>query len=111
MEERMQMRIVTILSVMLMVLAVAASALAKSPSQTECEEAGGTFDRTQGTVTCTFVEEDPVGQSEASGGHSQTTTTTDEESSKGTLKNEPQHEETSECVGPGNSGPGGGPCP
>lgn len=108
----MRVRIITILlSTLGMILAMGGSALAQSPSQTECEEAGGTFERVQGTVTCTFVEEDPVGQSEASGGQSQTTTTTEEESSKGTLQNEPQHEESSECVGPGNSGPGGGPCP
>jgi hypothetical protein len=88
-----------------------APAYGASPSQLECEAAGGTFERITGTVSCTFVEEDPVGNSESSGGKSQTTTTTTEESSKGTLQNEPQYDETSECVGPGNSGPGGGPCP
>jgi hypothetical protein len=46
------------------------SAWAASPSQQECEAAGGTFGKEQGTVTCTV--KDPVGESEASGGKSQT---------------------------------------
>lgn len=79
-------------------------ALADSPSERDCEAAGGTFTRVQGKVTC--VIEDPVGNSENSGGHSQTTT--DEESSNGTLQNQPHHEES--CTGPGGSGEGGGPC-
>ncbi|MDP3969595.1 MAG: hypothetical protein Q8Q02_15090 [Nocardioides sp.] len=86
-----------------MSLALSTSANAASPSQTECEASGGTFDRTQGTVTCTYpTVSDPVGNSEKSGGKSQTVDTTEEESSKGTLNNKPKHEETSECTGPGN---------
>lgn len=84
---------------------------AVSPSEQNCREQGGTFDRTQGEVSCTFVTVDPVGNSENSGGHSQNNTSTDTESSNGTLQNQPQHEESSVCVGPGNSGPGGGQCP
>jgi hypothetical protein len=76
-------------------------ASAVSPSQQECEDAGGTFDRTQGTVSCTFESSEPVGNSGNSGGKSQTVDSTEEESSKGTLKNQPQHEESSECTGPG----------
>jgi hypothetical protein len=80
-------------------------AVAASPSQLQCEAAGGTFDRTNGEVTCTYPPvEDPVGNSENSGGKSQSTTTTQEESSNGTLNNQPKHEESSECTGPGNGG-------
>jgi hypothetical protein len=79
------------------------SVFAASPSEQECLEAGGTFDRTQGVVSCTFVTVDPVGNSENSGGHSQTRDTTEKDSSNGTLNNDPQFEESSECSGPGNS--------
>ncbi len=67
--------------------------------------------RYHGTVTCVITVQDPVGNSEHSGGQSQTTTTTDTESSNGTLQNKPHHQESSSCLGPGNSGEGGGPCP
>lgn len=77
------------------------AALAVSPSERNC---AGTFDRVNGQVSCTI--EDPVGNSENSGGHSQTTT--EEESSNGTLQNRPHHQES--CTGPGGSGEGGGPC-
>jgi hypothetical protein len=88
-----------------MLVALAGVAFAASPSQLECEAAGGTFDRTNGQVTCVYPPvEDPVGNSENSNGHSQTTTTTSEESSNGTLNNKPKHEESSECDGPGNGG-------
>ena len=80
----------------------ATPALAASPSQLECEGAGGTYAKQNGTVSCTFTTVDPVGNSENSGGKSQTSTSTDEESSQGTLKNEPQHEESSACKGPGS---------
>jgi hypothetical protein len=94
-----------IITVAAMLLAFASVAFAASPSQQECEDAGGTFDRTQGEVTCTYPPvEDPVGNSENSGGKSQSTTTTEEESSNGTLNNRPQHEESEECTGPGNGG-------
>ena len=98
-------RLFIITTVAAMLLAIASVAFAASPSQLECEAAGGTFDRSGGTVTCTFPPvEDPVGNSENSGGKSQSTTTTEEESSNGTLNNKPKHEESSECTGPGNGG-------
>ena len=98
------MRPVTKLIVLCFILTFLAggAALAESPSERNCE---GLFDRDRGTVSC--LVEDPVGNSERSGGKSQTTK--EEESSKGTLKNRPHHEES--CVGPGNSGEDGGPCP
>jgi hypothetical protein len=76
---------------------------AASPSQTQCEDAGGTFDRTQGTASCTFITEDPVGNSERSGGRSQTTTEKEQEAAKGNITPK-QGEVTNECLsGPGNS--------
>jgi hypothetical protein len=79
----------------------AGAAFAVSPSERNC---AGDFDRIGGQVFCTVV--DPVGNSENSGGQSQTTT--DEESSNGTLQNQPHHAES--CTGPGGSGEDGGPC-
>lgn len=87
-----------------------APALAASPSQEQCENQGGTYSKENGTVSCTFTTVDPVGNSENSGGKSQTVTTTEEESSQGTLKNRPHHEEGSTCKGPG-SGNSTGQCP
>ena len=84
-----------------------APAFAASPSQLECEAAGGTFDRSNGTVSCIYPEvSDPVGNSENSGGKSQTVDTQETESSNGTLNNNPKHEETDTCEGPGNSSSG-----
>ena len=94
-----------LVTVVMMLVALASVTFAASPSQLECEAAGGTFDRSQGQVTCIYPPvEDPVGNSENSNGHSQTTTTTAEESSNGTLNNKPKHQESSECDGPGNGG-------
>jgi len=85
----------------------AGPAFAASPSQLECEAAGGTFDRTNGQVSCVYpVVSDPVGNSERSGGKSQTVDTQETESSNGTLNNNPKHEETETCEGPGNSSSG-----
>ena len=85
----------------------AAPAFAASPSQTQCEAAGGTFDRTNGEVTCVYpVVSDPVGNSERSGGKSQTVDTQTTETSNGTLDNKPKHEQSDTCSGPGNSSSG-----
>jgi hypothetical protein len=62
--------------------------------------AGGTFDRTQGEVSCTFVTVDPVDNSENSGGHSQNRTSTDIDSSNGTLQNQ-RHRKVIEMRGAG----------
>ena len=74
----------------------ASPAFAASPSQTQCEEAGGTFVRDGGTVKC--LVSDPVGNSENSGGKSQTRD--EETTSNGTLNNRPKHQECTS--GPGN---------
>jgi hypothetical protein len=83
---------------------LASPAYAESPSKTDCEAGGGTYTHIQGVAKCTTL--DPVGNSESDGGHSQKTK--DTESSNGTLQNAPHHQDS--CLGPGNSGEGGGPC-
>ena len=74
---------------------------AASPSQTSCEGAGGTFFKVNGSVVCTFTSYDPVGNSESSGGKSQTRDTTTKNSGQGNLSN--KESSTSSCVGPGNA--------
>ncbi len=96
-------RLIVLCFILVLVLS-AGAAFATSPSEQKCDLDGGTFTRIQGKVTC--ITEDPVGQSEHSGGKSQTTT--DKESSNGTFQNEPHHQQS--CTGPGSSGEGGGPC-
>jgi hypothetical protein len=87
-----------------LMLVGAAPAFGASPSQRDCEAAGGTFTRDGGTVTCVYPEvSDPVGNSERSGGKSQTVDTQETESSNGTLNNKPKHKESTTCSGPGNS--------
>src|SRR4051812_10048270 len=60
---------------------------AASPSQTSCQSSGGTFFKVNGTVTCTFTTSDPVGNSESSGGQSQTRDTTTKNGGQGNLGN------------------------
>jgi hypothetical protein len=74
---------------------------AASPSQTSCERSGGTFFKVNGTVTCTFATSDPVGNSESSGGKSQSRDTTTTNGGQGNLGN--KDTTTSSCVGPGNA--------
>jgi hypothetical protein len=93
-------RLIVLCFILTLVLSVG-SAFAESPSERNCS---GIFVRDHGVVSC--ITEDPVGQSEHSGGKSQSTT--DEESSNGTLQNRPHHQES--CTGPGGSGEDGGPC-
>jgi hypothetical protein len=97
-------KLVSLLAAVAMTLVISAPVLAVSPSQRDCEAAGGTWDRTQGEVSCTFTTSDPVGNSENSGGKSQTVDSEETESSNGTLNNKPKHQESSECTGPGNGG-------
>lgn len=83
------------LFVMLFALTVGASAI--SPQQ-ECEEAGGTFTKVQGTQTCTF--------SETPGNNQGGVTKDTEESQKGSSRSShPSEEET--CV----NNNGGEHCP
>jgi predicted lipoprotein with Yx(FWY)xxD motif len=65
-----------------MVAAMAVPAFAASPSQTQCESSGGTFDRSGGQVSCTFdAKNDKQPKFDS--------TTT----SNGTLNNQPQKTE------------------
>ena len=89
------------LAIVLCLAMWAAPSFATSPSEENCQ---GEFSRVRGKVTCLI--EDPVGQSEHSGGKSQTSE--EGESSQGTLKNRPHHEES--CEGPGGSGENWGGC-
>jgi hypothetical protein len=72
----------------------AGAASAVSPSEQQCEASGGEFTRTNGSVSC--VTSDPVGNSENSGGKSQTRDT--DEGGQGNLSNK----ETCTASGPGN---------
>jgi hypothetical protein len=75
---------------------------AASPSQTQCESAGGTFSRTNGSVSCVYpVVSDPVGNSESSGGQSQTVDTQTTTGGQGNSGNKATKNDT--CAGPGNS--------
>ena len=91
---------------------LAPSVSAQSPSQQECEAAGGMFDRSQGTVTCTFTTTDPVGNGQPDNGQGkkQTTTTTTETSAKGNTTVEKRNSTTNDCKGPGN-GDSSAQCP
>jgi hypothetical protein len=106
----MKRKLVGLITVFAMVIATSPIVIAQSPSQRECEAAGGTFTRSQGTVTCVIETEDPVGNSEKSGGKSQSTTKTEEDSSQGTLNNKPKFQEDDSCAGPGNSGESSSHC-
>ena len=77
-----------------LLLGSAGGASAVSPSQQECEAAGGTFTRTNGSVSC--VVSDPVGNSENSDGKSRTRD--NDAGGQGNLGNK----ETCTASGPGN---------
>jgi hypothetical protein len=76
-------------------------ASAASPSQSSCTSSGGTFYKVNGTVTCTFATSDPVGNSESSGGQSQSRDTTTTNTGQGNDGNKATSGST--CVGPGNA--------
>ena len=80
----------------LFVVALALPAFAVSPSQTACEADGGTFLRSGGEVSCTYVV---VGKNKKF-------TDTSTQESNGTLNNDPQYSESQACGGTGS-----GKCP
>ena len=93
-------RITTLIVAALFAMALMApAALAVSPSQQECEAQGGTFTRTQGTVSCVIVDEGKPHPRDKFA-------SIEEESSQGTLQNQPHHEESQECTDTGS-----GKCP
>ena len=97
-------KMLVVMLALMALMAMAVPALAISPSQQECENSGGTWAKDGGNVSCTHVTSDPVGNSENSGGKSQSRDTSSSDSSNGTLNNDPQFEEVDTCSGPGNSG-------
>ena len=106
-EEELTRRALATTAITVLCLLGASPAFAASPSETACTDAGGTFERVNGQVSCIYpVVSDPVGNSENSGGKSQTVDTQDTETSNGTLNNKAKHEETATCEGPGNSSSG-----
>ena len=74
---------------------------AASPSERLCEASGGEFQRINGSVVCLVTVIDPVGNSERSGGQSQTRDTTTTDAGQGNLGNKATS--TSTCAGPGNA--------
>jgi hypothetical protein len=102
-------RLVSILAALVLLFALSATALGASPSQTNCEAAGGTFTKSGGTVSCTFMTDETVGNA-PDNSNAQRVESTETESSNGTLNNKPKHGESSECDGPGNGG-SGAQCP
>jgi hypothetical protein len=93
----------------------ATNAAASSPSQQACEAGhdgdvsttadNGTYTHKNGKAVCTYPTiVDPVGNSESSGGKSQTIDTTETDASNGTLKNKPKNNDSDACTGPGNGG-------
>jgi hypothetical protein len=93
-------RITMWVSAALVVLALAAPlAFAASPSERECEAAGGTFTRSGGQVSCVIVEEGKPHPNDKFD-------SVETESSNGTLQNQPHHEEDQFCTDTGS-----GKCP
>lgn len=78
----------------LMMMAIAVPAFAASPSQRDCEAAGGTFAKSGGQVQCVFVEE----------GKNPKFTDTETTTGQGNISNKQQ--QTNECGGTGS-----GKCP
>lgn len=80
---------------------------AQSPSQKDCEAAGGTFSREGGNVSCEISTTSNVGNSD----NSQTTTEETYDGSNGTLNNDPKYKESDLCDGPGESTDKSNHCP
>jgi len=96
-------KLLVIMLALIALMAMAVPAMAISPSEQACIDSDGTWVKDGGNVSCTHETSDPVGNSESSGGKSQTRDTSSSDSSNGTLNNDPQFEEEDSCTGPGNS--------
>jgi hypothetical protein len=90
-------RLISILAAVVMLFALSATALGASPSERDCEAAGGTYTHVQGEANCELTE--TVGNAPAT---SNAQTVDSSESSQGTLDNKPKHQQ--ECTGPGQGG-------
>ncbi len=73
------------------------AALAQSPSQQQCEAAGGTFTKEQGTVQCVTTTEETAGNAPESSNARRVMTTT-ETTGQGNINN--KQEQESACEGP-----------
>ena len=104
MREKKMKKLLVVMLALMALMAMAVPAMAISPSEQACIDSGGNWAKDGGTVSCTHTTSDPVGNSESSGGKSQSRDTSDTDSSNGTLNNDPQFEEDDSCTGPGNSG-------
>ena len=89
-------RVTTLLVAALVMMALALPAFAVSPSEAECEAAGGTFTRTQGEVQCVIVEEgkNPKFTEETTTG------------GQGNIENKETEEQACEPTGSGKCPPG-----
>jgi hypothetical protein len=96
----------TVATMMVVALSITAPlAFAASPSQQDCEDGGGTFDRTNGKVSCTNTTT-TTGDPNPKFSSTETTTTT----GQGNDSNKPTGpDKTSKCddSNPGTSCPGG----
>ncbi len=73
------------------------AAWAQSPSQRECEAAGGTFNKSGGQVECVIVEEEEGKNPK----FTETTTTTT--TGQGNIRNKQEQEQDTECGGTGSN--------
>ena len=94
----------TVAAMMVVALSITAPmAFAASPSQTECEAAGGTFTRSGGEVQCVVVTVDEGKPHPQDKFEEETTTTT---TGQGNISNKQQRQQESECTDTGS-----GKCP
>jgi hypothetical protein len=95
--KRISLLVTAALMAAMMMVATAAPAFAVSPSQRECELSGGTFDRTNGQVSC---EKEEIGKNDRF--QCEQTTT-----GQGNINNKTQKgEETTDDTGSGKCPPG-----
>ena len=97
-------RMMMFVATALLVLAVAVPAFAASPSQTQCEAAGGTFAKQQGQVSCVIVTQDE-GKNPKFTEETETTTT-----GQGNAGNKPTKAENTECQQDGQTRDSCPPC-
>ena len=93
-------RISLLLVAALLIMAIAVPVFAASPSQTQCEAEGGTFDRQQGQVSCVYPPVTTQGKNTNQPKFQQTSQTTD--TGQGNISNKEDSQTTTTC---------GTPCP
>jgi hypothetical protein len=93
--KRISLLITAALMAAMMMVATAAPGFAVSPSEQDCLDAGGTFDRQQGQVSCVIVTEEEGKNPKFT---EETTTTT---TGQGNAGNKPTKDAATECQRPG----------